>query len=59
MRRLLADRPERYATLASDPRSRAREIYAHNGWRQVGASVLPWGPPMDPLVRDLDPKPVR
>ncbi|MGC4866393.1 GNAT family N-acetyltransferase [Micromonospora sp. DT53] len=59
MRRLLADRPERYATLASDPRSRARKVYARNGWRQVGASVLPWGPPMDLLVLDLDPKPFR
>ncbi|MFF0152732.1 N-acetyltransferase [Micromonospora sp. NPDC005203] len=53
MRRLLADRPERYATLASDPRSRAREVYARNGWRQVGTSSLPWGPPMHLLVLDL------
>ncbi|WP_030491478.1 GNAT family N-acetyltransferase [Micromonospora chokoriensis] len=58
IRRLLADRSERYATLASDPRSRAREVYARNGWKQVGTSVLPWGPPMDLLVLDLDPKPV-
>ncbi|MBM0237140.1 GNAT family N-acetyltransferase [Micromonospora sp. ATA32] len=53
MRRLLAFRPERYATLASDPRSHARQVYARNGWRQVGTSVLPWGPPMDLLVLDL------
>ncbi|MGC4812790.1 N-acetyltransferase [Micromonospora sp. DT228] len=59
MRRLLVDRPERYAALASDPRSRAREIYARNGWRQVGTSVLPWGPPMDLLVPDLGPEPIR
>ncbi|RAO24472.1 hypothetical protein MED15_00230 [Micromonospora noduli] len=59
MRRLLADRSELYATLASDPRSRARKVYARNGWRQVGTSVLPWGPPMDLLVLDLGPKPVR
>ncbi|MEU4555921.1 GNAT family N-acetyltransferase [Micromonospora violae] len=58
MRRLLADRPERYATLASDPRSRARQVYARNGWRQVGTSVLPWGPPMALLVLDLGPEPV-
>ncbi|MEU8179317.1 GNAT family N-acetyltransferase [Micromonospora sp. NPDC049044] len=59
MRRLLADRPERYATLASDPRSHARKVYARNGWQQIGTSILPWGPPMDLLVLDLDPKPIR
>lgn len=53
MRRLLADRPERWATLASDPRSHARAVYARNGWVQVGTSVLPWGTPMDLLVLDL------
>ncbi len=53
MRRLLWGRSERYATLASDPRSHARAVYARNGWRQVGRSVLPWGPPMDLLVLDL------
>ncbi|MFC3500044.1 GNAT family N-acetyltransferase [Micromonospora krabiensis] len=59
MRRLLADRPERYATLASDPRSHARQVYARNGWRQVGTSALPWGPPMDLLVLDLGREPVQ
>ncbi|MDG4810456.1 GNAT family N-acetyltransferase [Micromonospora sp. WMMD1120] len=59
MRRLLADRSERYATLASDPRSSARQVYARNGWRQVGTSVLPWGPPMDLLVLDLRPERAR
>ncbi|SBT55099.1 GNAT family N-acetyltransferase [Micromonospora narathiwatensis] len=53
MRRLLWERPERYATLASDPRSPARAMYARNGWRQVGLSALPWGPSMDLLVLDL------
>lgn len=52
--RLLADRREQYATLASDHRSPARKIYARKGWRQVGKSVLPWGPPMDLLVVPLD-----
>jgi ribosomal protein S18 acetylase RimI-like enzyme len=47
---LLTDRPESYATLASDPRSAAREIYRKFGWRQVAQSVLPWGPEMDILV---------
>jgi GNAT superfamily N-acetyltransferase len=59
MRRLLADRPERYATLASDPRSHARQVYARNAWRQVGKSVLPWGPPMDLLVLDLASEPIQ
>ncbi|SCF44492.1 GNAT family N-acetyltransferase [Micromonospora mirobrigensis] len=53
MSRLLRERSEPYATLASDPRSRARAIYARNGWRQVARSTLPWGPPMDLLVLDL------
>lgn len=55
MRRLLADRPERWATLASDPRSHARQVYARNGWQQVGQSQMPWGPPMDLLVLDREP----
>jgi GNAT superfamily N-acetyltransferase len=54
MRSLLAGRPERWATLASDPRSTARGIYERTGWRQVGTSTLPWGPPMDVLVLPLD-----
>jgi GNAT superfamily N-acetyltransferase len=53
IRRLLWRRSERYATLASDPRSHARAMYARNRWRQVGRSTLPWGPPMDLLVLDL------
>jgi GNAT superfamily N-acetyltransferase len=53
IRALLADRPESFATLASDPRSAARSMYTRAGWRQVGTSTLPWGPPMDLLVLDL------
>lgn len=53
MRRLLADRPERWATLASDPRSAARRMYERAGWRQVARSTLPWGPAMDVLVLRL------
>ncbi|WP_431937071.1 GNAT family N-acetyltransferase [Micromonospora sp. RP3T] len=53
MRRLLADRRERWATLASDPRSAARAMYERAGWKRVATSVLPWGPPMDLLVLPL------
>jgi GNAT superfamily N-acetyltransferase len=53
MHQLLADRAERYATLASDPRSVARKIYQQAGWRQVARSALAWGPAMDLLVIDL------
>jgi GNAT superfamily N-acetyltransferase len=53
IRRLLSRRSERFATLASDPRSHARAVYARNGWQQVGRSTLPWGPSMDLLVLDL------
>ena len=51
--RLLADRPETWATLASDPRSAARAIYHRMGWRQVARSRLDWGPAMDLLVLRL------
>lgn len=53
MRRLLAGRAEGYATLASNPRSDARQVYARNGWRRVGGSRLEWGPAMDLLVLPL------
>nr|WP_281492864.1 GNAT family N-acetyltransferase [Micromonospora sp. MH33] len=53
MQRLLADRPERWATLASDPRSEARAMYERAGWSQVATSELPWGPSMDLLVLPL------
>ncbi|MGX6606171.1 N-acetyltransferase family protein [Micromonosporaceae bacterium Da 78-11] len=47
--RLLAERPERYATLASDPRSAARGMYERAGWRQAARTMLSWGPAMDLL----------
>lgn len=53
MRRLLARRPEPFATLASDPRSAARHRYERSGWRQTGRTRLAWGPVMDLLVLDL------
>jgi GNAT superfamily N-acetyltransferase len=53
MRHLLDGRSERWATLASDPRSLARSLYKRAGWRQAGTSRLPWGPPMDLLVLPL------
>lgn len=53
IRRLLADRPENYATLASDPRSQARKIYERAGWHQVARSILSWGPAMDILVLNI------
>lgn len=56
IRRLLHDRPEKYATLASDPRSQARKMYERAGWRQVARSILPWGPAMDILVLDISEK---
>ncbi|MEU7618773.1 GNAT family N-acetyltransferase [Micromonospora rifamycinica] len=53
LRRLLSHRPERYATLAANPASKARRIYRRTGWRQVATSTLPWGPPMDLLVTSM------
>ncbi|MFJ8690756.1 GNAT family N-acetyltransferase [Micromonospora wenchangensis] len=53
MHRLLSQRTERYATLAANPTSNARRIYQRTGWRQVATSTLPWGPPMDLLIRPL------
>jgi GNAT superfamily N-acetyltransferase len=53
LQRLLATRPERYATLASDPRSSARKMYERAGWWQVARTELTWGPAMDVLVLDL------
>ncbi|MFF4874738.1 GNAT family N-acetyltransferase [Micromonospora sp. NPDC000668] len=59
MVRLLGGRPERYATLASDPRAAARRIYERAGWRQVARSPLPDGTPMDLLLLDLPAVPVQ
>ncbi|WP_410812571.1 GNAT family N-acetyltransferase [Micromonospora sp. 067-2] len=53
MSRLLADRPEPYATLASNPRSAARAIYRRAGWQQVGTSAMPDGTPMHLLLLPL------
>lgn len=53
IRRLLKDRHERYATLASDPRSAARGMYERAGWRQVARTMLSWGPAMDLLVLEI------
>jgi hypothetical protein len=53
MVQLLANRPEPWAVLASDPRSEAREIYGRAGWLLVGTSKLSWGPEMDLLALPL------
>lgn len=53
MAKLLSGRPEKYATLASDPRSPARRMYERADWRQVARTTLTWGPEMDLLVKRL------
>ncbi|MGK5680093.1 N-acetyltransferase family protein [Actinoplanes sp. URMC 104] len=53
IRQLLEHRPERFATLASDPRSAARGIYRRAGWIEVGETKLSWGPSMDLLLCEL------
>lgn len=53
IRRLLVERPERVATLASDPRSPTRQVYKRAGWQQVARTTLTWGPTMDLLVINL------
>lgn len=53
MRGLLEGRPERYATLAADPRSAAWTMYRRAGWRRVARTTLTWGPDMDLLVISL------
>jgi GNAT superfamily N-acetyltransferase len=50
---LLYDRPEGWATLASNPASTARQMYARAGWRQVGTSTPPHLPKMDLLALEL------
>lgn len=52
---LLDRREERWATLASDPRSIARSIYRRSGWRAVAETKLSWGPRMDILVLEIPP----
>ncbi|UQU67423.1 GNAT family N-acetyltransferase [Couchioplanes caeruleus] len=53
IRQLLEDRPERFATLASDPRSAARGMYRRAGWIEAGETTLSWGPSMDLLLLKL------
>ncbi|MGC4769950.1 GNAT family N-acetyltransferase [Micromonospora sp. DT44] len=53
IRRLLDGRPERWATLASNPAAPARAIYQRAGWQQVGGSAMPDGTPMHLLVLPL------
>jgi len=50
---LLADRPEPYAILASNPAAPARRIYARMGWQKVGRIRPKLIPPMDVLVLPL------
>ncbi|MET8084353.1 GNAT family N-acetyltransferase [Micromonospora sp. NPDC005237] len=59
IRRLLDGRPERWATLASNPAAPARAIYQRAGWQQVGGSAMPDGTPMHLLVLPLPAAPVR
>jgi GNAT superfamily N-acetyltransferase len=50
---VLADRPEPWAILASNPAAPARQIYQRRGWRQYGGIAPKTMPPMDVLVRPL------
>ncbi|MEV4121074.1 GNAT family N-acetyltransferase [Micromonospora sp. NPDC049645] len=59
IRRLLDGRPERWATLASNPAAPARAVYQRAGWQQVGGSAMPDGTPMHLLVLPLPVAPVR
>jgi GNAT superfamily N-acetyltransferase len=56
MTMVLSDRPERYATLLSEPEAPARRIYEHWGWRHATdvrpADDAPW---MNALVLPLTP----
>ncbi len=53
--RLLADRPEPWAVLASNPAAAARRIYERWGWKPVGATEPDSMPPMDLLALPLLP----
>jgi GNAT superfamily N-acetyltransferase len=59
MRRLLDGRPERWATLSSNPAAPARAIYQRAGWQWVGGSAMPDGTPMHLLVLRLPVAPVQ
>ena len=50
---LLADRPEPYAILASNPAAPARRLYERMGWQQHGIIRPKLIPPMDVLVLPL------
>jgi ribosomal protein S18 acetylase RimI-like enzyme len=51
MVRLLADRPEPWATLAVHPDAEAYRIYMRSGWRQVCMSYITDRPAMAVLIR--------
>ena len=54
MDELLKDRPEPYATLLSNPKAPARQVYDRWGWRKVGTvQSYPHWPPSDALVLPL------
>jgi len=55
MSRLLADRPEPFGTLCTNPASSARAIYDAWGWQQVGTTRQPNIGHMDVLVKALQP----
>jgi len=53
--RLLADRPEPYATLMVNPSTDARAIYAQWGWHHVASTAPGRLPGMHILLRELSP----
>jgi GNAT superfamily N-acetyltransferase len=53
IRTLLAGRPEKFATLCSNPAAPARQIYQRWGWRPVARAHPPDIPPMDVLLLPL------
>jgi GNAT superfamily N-acetyltransferase len=53
MTKLLADRPEPYATLCSNPAAAARAVYRAWGWHEVAKSHPPNVPHMDVLLLKL------
>lgn len=52
---LLADRPEPYAILASNPEAPARRVYEHLGWTYCGSTEPGFMPSMDILAVPLAP----
>ena len=55
MTALLADRPERYATLCANPAAPARRIYQRWGWRSVATVHPPTMGAMDVLLFEFHP----